>query len=1167
MSRALLILSLAFALAARSFGQAATSLNLSTDLVTLGIASTNMAPNQPTQDSTVLLESAVKYLRSHTNITSVTVNPGAYYFLSVSTAASFCNAAINALTPTNGLTFDFQGSDFYSNHPEKDALGVLSCSNVTVQNFTVDELQPLYTQVQITAVNAATRQIQYATMAGYQTPTALEALNPAIDTNSNPSTGVFIFRNGAPLPNTTRMSVATPYAYTDTALTFATSESTAEVGLIQPGDVGVINSRGNTGGIALFAATCTGCTFRGIKIYGGGVAFRSQGLNSCLIERVEVMPRPNTTRLVSVIAGGIVPALVQANNTIRLCRVIRNCDDGFAPNSFIFGQVASAASGTSLQISGVANSMLGSGVALPNGAAVTFQQTDGTIVASATVQSSASVAAVNGLPQTVLTFTAPVSASLVGTLVYPTDPAARGGMLLERNAVEQDAWGHAYAIYGVINTNFIGNYGYHIAWSGVQLINDIPPIGADWMTPPPDNFTASHNVFDGLEMLPTPSQVYSMLGGFVSAQRNSANGQPFPSSPVKNTFYTGNFVANPGASGLWIGNTTGAVADENYLLNANNNPPLNDAYAPFKPQMLQPIVLQNSSSVTLGMNLVDNASGQVFVTDTGYAQLAAYKPGTTIRLSALGLGNLGSPQGTVTDADGTVTPLTVTASASNSLDVVLPASTGLGGAYVTVTAGGQTYFGTLFVDSQDNVPQVNQATFQIEPVPGTLPAAGGTVSLLVVTQPGTAVTVTDPDSFVTPGAGITGTGVVTVRLAANAGAADRSTTVAVAGQSVTINQAGTADPVISSQPSSQTIANGASGTLTVKATGASAYQWYLNGVAISGATSASLNLSNVTPANAGTYTVVATAANGTSVASSAAALVSVTNVPAVAHLSNLSIGTNLSSAATAFTIGTVVGGTGTAGVKPMLFRADGPTLGQAPFGIPNVVATPTLTVYSGQTIIAANAGWGGAGDLSEAFNALGAFPFTSATSLDSAVYLSGIASGAYTVQVSSTNSAQGFVIAEMYDGTPSAQFTALTPRLINISVGKTVVAGETFTAGFFVGGSAPEQVLIRADGPTLGQAPFNLPSVMADPQITVYTSGGTVVGTNDNWGTPVGAGAASVAQLNAAFAQVGAFTLTSGSKDAAVLLTLPPGGYSAVVTGVNGSAGYMIVEVYEVPSS
>jgi hypothetical protein len=106
-------------------------------------------------------------------------------------------------------------------------------------------------------------------------------------------------------------------------------------------------------------------------------------------------------------------------------------------------------------------------------------------------------------------------------------------------------------------------------------------------------------------------------------------------------------------------------------------------------------------------------------------------------------------------------------------------------------------------------------------------------------------------------------------------------------------------------------------------------------------------------------------------------------------------------------------------------------------------------------------------------------------------------------------------------------------------------------------------VLVRGIGPGLTQ--FNVAGVIADPKITVINSAGTSIASNDDWGTPVGTGAATAAQLSAAFTAVGAFNLTTGSKDSAVLLSLAPGNYTAQITASTGASGVGLVEVYEVP--
>lgn len=100
---------------------------------------------------------------------------------------------------------------------------------------------------------------------------------------------------------------------------------------------------------------------------------------------------------------------------------------------------------------------------------------------------------------------------------------------------------------------------------------------------------------------------------------------------------------------------------------------------------------------------------------------------------------------------------------------------------------------------------------------------------------------------------------------------------------LTVNAVSSA-PVITTQPTSQTVAPGANATFTAAASGSPTptFQWRLNGINISGATSASLALSNVQSANAGTYTVVASNSAGTATSNSATLTVSAGgNSPAI----------------------------------------------------------------------------------------------------------------------------------------------------------------------------------------------------------------------------------------------------------------------------------------------
>ncbi|MSU49391.1 MAG: hypothetical protein EXS37_09950 [Opitutus sp.] len=97
-------------------------------------------------------------------------------------------------------------------------------------------------------------------------------------------------------------------------------------------------------------------------------------------------------------------------------------------------------------------------------------------------------------------------------------------------------------------------------------------------------------------------------------------------------------------------------------------------------------------------------------------------------------------------------------------------------------------------------------------------------------------------------------------------------------------------------------------------------------------------------------------------------------------------------------------------------------------------------------------------------------------------------------------------------------------------------------------------MLIRAVGPRL--ADLGVTGVLADPKFDVFRAGtAAAIASNDNWDAP----------LAATFNAVGAFGLTVGSRDAALVTSLTPGSYTVQVSGVNGGTGEALVEIYEVP--
>lgn len=266
-------------------------------------------------------------------------------------------------------------------------------------------------------------------------------------------------------------------------------------------------------------------------------------------------------------------------------------------------------------------------------------------------------------------------------------------------------------------------------------------------------------------------------------------------------------------------------------------------------------------------------------------------------------------------------------------------------------------------------------------------------------------------------------------------------------------------------------------------------------------------------------------------------------------LANLSVRTGTGSPESPLTIGFAV----TGGSKNLLVRAVGPTL--TAFGVSGAVEDPKLDLYNAAGVRTnGNDNW----NTSDAavFKGVGAFDFPQG-SKDAALVTTitpanPIAAETSTVRISSNTATPGIALVELYDAAAGT-----SARLTNVSARTHVgTGGDILIAGFNIQGTGKRRLLIRAVGPTLGL--FGVPGTLADPKLEIYkseNSTSTKIAENDNW----------VASASATFASVGAFQLNPGSADAALVIELDPGSYTAQITGVGDTTGVALVEVYELP--
>jgi hypothetical protein len=268
------------------------------------------------------------------------------------------------------------------------------------------------------------------------------------------------------------------------------------------------------------------------------------------------------------------------------------------------------------------------------------------------------------------------------------------------------------------------------------------------------------------------------------------------------------------------------------------------------------------------------------------------------------------------------------------------------------------------------------------------------------------------------------------------------------------------------------------------------------------------------------------------------------------RLANVSVRAVSGAGANALTVGFVLSD---GDARRMLLRGIGPSLGD--FGVEGTLPDPVLALtLQGYGLLTENDNWNAdVTAIATASHQLGAFNLA-ANSLDAALVTT-LPAGAYTARISDKNDGTGVTLGEAYDAELGG-----TARLTNVSARTWVGTGsDNLVAGFVISGESDKTLLIRAVGPSLEQ--WGVPGLLADPVLHVYRQGVAMpLHHNDDWDD-----VAYASEIATTAQTIGAFPLTAGAQDSALLLTLPPGVYSAVVTGANDSTGVALVEVYDVP--
>lgn len=260
--------------------------------------------------------------------------------------------------------------------------------------------------------------------------------------------------------------------------------------------------------------------------------------------------------------------------------------------------------------------------------------------------------------------------------------------------------------------------------------------------------------------------------------------------------------------------------------------------------------------------------------------------------------------------------------------------------------------------------------------------------------------------------------------------------------------------------------------------------------------------------------------------------------PPMPRLANISTRAAVDVGDKAAVAGFIVTGTGS---KKVMIRGVGPSLAQA--NVANPLQDPTLELFDRTgASISINNDWRDTQQTE--IQATGIAP----TDEREPAIIAVLSSGFYTAVLRGGDNWVGVGLIEVYDLNSDGG-----SELANISTRSFVASGDNVMIGGFIigsGGVAQRNVIVRAIGPSLQSA---IPDALADPVLELHDGNGVKLATNDDWGN------GDAEKINATGIP------PNDSRESAIVASLPPGNYTAVIRGKGAATGVALVEVYELP--
>jgi hypothetical protein len=574
----------------------ADTVNLSHDLVRLGIAAQNLPPDSPTTDARPLVQAALQYAQSH-HVRRLTVDRGTYYVLTPENAQAYL-----LLSAISDLTFDFADSTVLFAGAFLQGFALVNCEHVTLTRLHVDFINPPYTHVQLTAVDPVRRTLSYAVLPPWPDPVAFNTSSPPVATTGPLTVWAMAFRNSDIVPGTSRMPVIQPLTAGALALVQNNAPWTQgpTLSTLLPGDTIVVFVRGGMATISIVggdSVTVSDATIHGASAQA--ILFNTS--SHSVAERVRVMPR-RETGLIAANAGGIILANSGPDSHIRDSFVARTLDDALGISTIDLATVAQQTGPFTLAVDRIAFRRF------PNGTKVSFvDPTTGvevpgpTIVAQDPPDSTPPV--FNG-PVTV-TFDQGLPTLSAGFGMAAADPDARGaGSTIENNVVDDVLFGRGVYIGGTVGLTIAHNRIGRTSDAGIGITQNTNAVAfAAEATPAAHDIIVRDNVVhDSLGPMASGAGSQIALGAIMVSSTNATNRFP-AASPNTNITIERNEVTDSGRSGIWVGELDGGAISHNVIAGWDRHPelPLNgvdpQTAAGLLQDFTQPLVVHNSQNV------------------------------------------------------------------------------------------------------------------------------------------------------------------------------------------------------------------------------------------------------------------------------------------------------------------------------------------------------------------------------------------------------------------------------------------------------------------------------------------------------------------------------------------------------------------------------------------